>query len=374
MTVASLLKGQGYRTAMVGKWHLGFHVQDYNRPPKVIQGGPVDRGFDSYFGIPASTDIPPYYYIQNDRVVAPPTDRIEDNRSDGWSPIQGAFWRAGGIAPGLKLIDVLPTFTDKAVQVVEDHHRQNAEQPLFLYLAFPAPHTPWLPTEGFHGRSEAGLYGDFTVMVDHMVGRVLQTLDKLGIADDTMVIFTSDNGPVWYQADVERLGHNSSGPWRGMKGDAWEAGHRVPFVVRWPNKVAAGTVSEQTICHTDMMATMADIIGVNLPEDAGEDSFTILPELLGSKGEQPLRPATITVSSRNVLAIRQGPWKLINALGSGGFSKPNRVKPSADGPRGQLYNLSDDPGETKNRWNEQLEIVQRLLELLEQTKSNGRSR
>lgn len=374
MTLASLLKDQGYRTAMVGKWHLGFHVEDYDRPPKVIQGGPVDRGFDSYFGIPASTDIPPYYYIQDDHVVALPTDRIEKNLSHGWSPIQGAFWRAGGIAPGLKLIDVLPTFTDEAVKIVEEHNQQNGDEPLFLYLAFPSPHTPWLPTEEFHGRSAAGMYGDFTVMVDHMVGRLLQTLDKLGMTKDTMVIFTSDNGPVWYQADVERLGHNSSGPWRGMKGDAWEAGHRVPFVVRWPNKVAPGAVSGQTICHTDMMATLADITGVKLPVDAGEDSFTLLPELLGSKSERPLRPATITVSSGNVLAIRQGQWKLINALGSGGFSKPSRVKPSADGPLGQLYNLSDDPGETKNLWNEQPEIVQRLLELLEEIKSDGRSR
>ena len=374
MTVASLLKANGYRTAMVGKWHLGFHVEDYSHPPNVIKGGPVDRGFDSYFGIPASTDIPPYYYIQDNRLVSAPSERIEDNRSEGWSPIQGAFWRAGGIAPGLKLIDVLPTFTDKAVQVLQNHHQQSSQQPLFLYLAFPAPHTPWLPTEEFRGRSDAGLYGDFTVMVDHMIGRVLETLDNLKMADDTLVIFTSDNGPVWFDADVERLGHDSAGPWRGMKGDAWEAGHRMPFVVRWPGRIAPRTVSEQTICHTDLLATFADVIGVSLPEDAGEDSFSMLQTLLGKQGERPLRPATITVSARGVLAVRKGPWKLITELGSGGFSQPSRVKPVADGPRGQLYNLNDDPGETTNLWSRQPEIVERLTKLLEKYKQDERSR
>jgi arylsulfatase A-like enzyme len=159
-----------------------------------------------------------------------------------------------------------------------------------------------------------------------------------------------------------------------MKGDAWEAGHRMPFAVRWPGKVAPGSVSDQTICHTDMLATFADVIGVSLPEDAGEDSFSILPTLLGKQGERPVRPATVIISARNVLAIRQGPWKLITELGSGGFSQPSRVKPVAGGPRGQLYNLSDDPGETTNLWNEQPEVVDQLTKLLQQYKSQGRSR
>jgi len=374
MTVASLLKDNGYRTAMVGKWHLGFYVEDYDHPPSKIEGGPVDRGFDSYFGIPASTDIPPYYYIQDDHVVAAPTDRIEDNRSEGWSPIQGDFWRAGGIAPGLKLVDVLPTFTDKAVDLLHDHHRQSPKQPIFLYLAYPAPHTPWLPTEEFRGRSGAGTYGDFTVMVDHMVGRVLRALDDLQMADDTLVIFTSDNGPVWYDTDVERLGHDSAGPWRGMKGDAWEAGHRMPFVVRWPGEVAPETVCGQTICHTDMLATFAEVLGVDLPENAGEDSFSILATLRGEQTDRPSRPATVTVSSRGVLAIRQGPWKLIEELGSGGFSPPSRVKPTPGGPQAQLYNLDDDPGETTNLFSAQPRVVDRLTKLLQQYKTSGRSR
>jgi arylsulfatase A-like enzyme len=231
-----------------------------------------------------------------------------------------------------------------------------------------------LPTDEFRGRSGSGMYGDFTVMVDHMIGRVLQKLDDLKMADETIVIFTSDNGPVWYDADVERLGHDSAGPWRGMKGDAWEAGHRMPFVVRWPGRVTPGTVSKQTICHTDMLATCAEVIGARLSDDAGEDSFSLLPTLLGKQGDKPLRPATVNVSARGVLSVRQGPWKLITDLGSGGFSQPSRVKPTPGGPRGQLYNLSEDPGETTNLWSDQPEIVERLAKLLQQYKSDGRSR
>ncbi|MGK0216841.1 MAG: arylsulfatase A, partial [Planctomycetota bacterium] len=205
-TIASVAKSQGYRTAMVGKWHLGFAEDGYDKP---LPGGPVDVGFDSFFGIRASTDIPPYFYIRGDRAVAPPSDRIDANSSAGWSPIQGAFWRAGGIAPNLELADVLPRFTDEAVEVIKTH--AGSEEPLLLYLAYPAPHTPWLPSDEFTGKSGAGSYGDFLVMVDAMIGRVLKALDAAGMADDTLLVFTSDNGPVWYDTDVERFGHDSSG-------------------------------------------------------------------------------------------------------------------------------------------------------------------
>ncbi len=234
MTIASLARSQGYRTAMIGKWHLGFAEQGYDRP---LPGGPVDRGFDTFFGIRASTDIPPYFYIRDDRAVTPPTDSIEENHSAGWSPIQGAFWRAGGIAPDLQLERVLPRFTDEALDVIRDHARNNDGKPLLLYLAYPAPHTPWLPDAEFIGKSGASMYGDFAVMVDTMIGRVLDALRDAEMAEDTLVLFTSDNGPVWFPADVARFGHDSAGGLRGMKGDAWECGHRVPFVVRWPGVV-----------------------------------------------------------------------------------------------------------------------------------------
>src|SRR6056297_1374052 len=249
-TIASLLKASGYRTAMVGKWHLGFEENGYDQP---LPGGPIDCGFDSFFGIRASTDIPPYFYIRGDRAVAPPTEPIAANQSAGWSPIQGAFWRAGKIAPDLELKDVLPRFTEEAVGVIQDHAPRAAEEPLMLYLAYPAPHTPWLPTPRFQGASGASMYGDFATMVDAMIGRVLQQLEDSGMSEETLVIFSSDNGPVWYEKDVLRFGHDSAGGLRGMKGDAWEAGHRMPFIARWPGRVAAASKSDATICFTDLL-------------------------------------------------------------------------------------------------------------------------
>ena len=360
VTIASLLRDHNYRTAMVGKWHLGFDESaGYEKP---LPGGPIDRGFDSYFGIRASTDIPPYFYIRGNQAVSPPTDQIAANNSQGWSPIQGAFWRAGGIAPGMKLKDVLPRFTEEAIQAIDDHvatnKKLNTDRPLMLYLAYPAPHTPWLPAKGFQGRSGAGMYGDFATMTDAMIGRVLKRLAEQKLQDDTLVIFTSDNGPVWYEDDVQRFQHDSSGGLRGMKADAWECGHRMPFVVRWPNHVKAGSTSHATICFTDLLATFADIVKTPLPKGAGPDSHSFLPSLLQQK-ESPRKNLVIR-SGGGLFTIRSGNWKLIDGLGSGGFSKPRKVKPRPGGPRGQLYNLADDRGETKNLYLEKPQIVERL--------------
>jgi arylsulfatase A-like enzyme len=369
-TIASVLKSQGYRCATVGKWHLGFNENGYDNP---LPGGPVDVGFDSFFGIRASTDIPPYFYIRDDHAVAPPTDHIEANDSEGWSPIQGAFWREGGIAPDLNLKDVLPRFTDEAVAVIEDH--AGAKEPLLLYLAYPAPHTPWLPSKEFEGRSKAGMYGDFASMVDAMIGRVIEALDTAGMAEDTLLIFSSDNGPVWYEDDVIRLGHDSSGGLRGMKGDAWECGHRMPFIARWPGKVAPGTVSNQTICFTDLLATFAAISGADLPENAGPDSFNILPVFLGEQpDDEAIRGPVVIPANRDGFSIRSGPWKLINLLGSGGFSKPGRREPTPGGPVGQLYNLEDDPGETVNLYELKPDIVESLLAEMDRIRSADKTR
>jgi arylsulfatase A-like enzyme len=376
MTVGSLSQSVGYRTAMVGKWHLGFDEDGYDKP---LPGGPVDRGFGSYFGIRASTDIPPYFYIRGREAVAPPTNQIAANNSEGWSPIQGAFWRAGGIAPGLELKDVLPKFTDEAISVIESHAEQNAEKksenPLLLYLAYPAPHTPWLPAPEFLGKSGASMYGDFTVMVDAMIGRVLAALDKAGMSDDTLVIFSSDNGPVWYEEDVERFGHDSSGGLRGMKSDAWEAGHRMPFIVRWPGQVKPSTVAQQTICFTDVLATLADVYEVPLRAGDGPDSFSFLSVLRGRQPkEKPIRSSLVMRSGGGAMTVRVGDWKLIDRLGSGGFSQPRRVKPEPGGPTGQLYNLKDDPAETTNLFAAKPEIVKRLQAEMNRVVKSGRSR
>ena len=361
VTTPSLLKSKGYHTAMVGKWHLGFQENGYENP---LPGGPVDRGFDSYFGIRASTDIPPYFYIRDDQAVDPPTDHIDAESSEGWSPIQGSFWRAGGIAPGLELKDVLPRFTREAIEVIRDHigNDDHNDKPLMLYVAYPAPHTPWLPSQEFEGKSGAGMYGDFLMMVDAQIGMVLDALDEAGMSENTLLVFSSDNGPVWYDIDTKRLGHDSSGGLRGMKADAWEAGHRMPFIVRWPGKVKKGSVSDQTICFTDLLATCAAVTNVNLPEGAGPDSYSFLPVLKGEQpDEQPIRPSIVMQSGSGSMLIRSGEWKLINQLGSGGFSEPRRIEPGPGDPEGQLYNLADDPGETNNVYSENPEIVARLL-------------
>jgi len=375
MTLASFLKEQDYHTAMVGKWHLGFEEDGYENP---LPGGPVDVGFDSFFGIRASTDIPPYFYIDGDRALVPPVEEIEANYSDGWTNIQGAFWRAGGIAPNLQLEDVLPRFTDEAVGVIRDHARLNSEQPLFLYLAYPAPHTPWLPSEAYQGISGASSYGDFMAMVDGMIGRVLKALQDTGMDEETLVIFSSDNGPVWYDWDVQRFGHDSSGGMRGMKGDAYEGGHRMPFIVRWPGQVKPGSVSNQTIGFTDVLATFAAVTGTNLPDGQGPDSTSFLPALQGNDASNTTsRGPLVLESARGHFTIRSGKWKYINGVGSGGFSDGfdkayKAVAAGAGGPTAQLYDMEKDPGETTNLFFEEPEVVKTLAAELEQIVGPGR--
>ena len=376
MTIASLLKSQGYRTAMVGKWHLGFLENGYDKP---LPGGPVACGFETYFGMRASTDIPPYFYIRGDRAVTPPTDNIEAHHSPGWSSNQGEFWREGRIAPGMSLKEVLPRFTEEALQVIQSQVSQNQDErkPFLLYYAPTAPHTPWLPSAEFVGKSGAGMYGDFTMMVDAEIGRILAALDNSGLAKNTLVIFTSDNGPNWRQEDVDRLGHASAGGWRGMKSDAWEGGHRMPFIVRWPGRIKAGTVSDQTICFTDLLATFAEICRATLPADAVLDSFSFLPVLEGRQpADKPIRPPIVMQagSAVSMMMIRSGDWKLINGLGSGGFTKPSSIKPKPGEPPVQLYNLRVDPAETTNLASKHPEKVKELLSAIQTNVERGRTR
>lgn len=374
MTIASLLRDQGYRTSMVGKWHLGFDEDGYDKP---LPGGPVDRGFDTYFGIRASTDIPPYFYISGDRVVSPPTNKIKSRNSDGWTRIQGEFWRAGDIAPNLELKDVLPRFTSEAISVIDRHAGSQTKSPLFLYLAYPAPHTPWLPSAEFTGKSGASMYGDFAMMVDDEIGKILRRLVSANLSENTLVIFTSDNGPVWYNEDVKRFGHDSSGGLRGMKADAWEGGHRMPFIVRWPGTVEAGSTCDQLICFTDLLATFAQMNDVQLPTDAGPDSFSFLPLLKDQQQNhnmEPIRQSLVMQSGSGHLTVRKGDWKLIDALGSGGFSPPKKMKPERGQPIGQLYNLVDDIGETKNLYQDRPHVVSSLTAELNRVQRNQSSR
>ncbi|HEY8506317.1 MAG TPA: arylsulfatase [Gemmataceae bacterium] len=371
VTVASLLKRHGYATAGVGKWHLGLgdrNPTDYARP---LRPGPLTVGFDSYFGIPASLDMPPYLYVENDRPAEAATETIEAGRMRRKGG--GGFWRAGAIAPGFRHIDVLPRITERAVRFIEKHAAESPRKPFFLYVALSAPHTPWMPTEEFRGMSGAGPYGDFVAQVDDCVGRVAAALEKTNLAGSTLFLFTSDNGAHWTPQDIERYGHLANGQRRGQKADIWEGGHRVPFIARWPGKVQPGAVSDRLVCLTDFLATAAAVAGAELPEGAGEDSYDMLPALLGTAGG-PVREAVVHHSADGMFAIRQGYWKLIEGLGSGGFSAPRREKPTPGGPEGQLYNLADDPREQKNLYLEKPEIVSRLSKLLTKYREQGHSR
>lgn len=369
MTVASLLKQHGYATGAIGKWHLGLGTVRQTDFTKGLTPGPNSVGFDYFFGIPASLDMPPYAFVENQTVTEAPTGTIGDSKMRRHGG--GGFWRAGAIAPTFRHEDVLPKVTEKAIEFVRT---QSKETPFFLYFALSAPHTPWMPTPDFRGRSGAGWYGDFVAQVDDTVGRVLTALDDAKLADNTLVIFTSDNGAHWLPSDIEQFGHRANDGLRGQKADIWDGGHRVPFIARWPGKIKPGRTSNEIICLIDVMATVADIVGVQLPHNAGEDSESILPVLLGKKLRTPIHAAIVHHSQDGTFGIRQGPWKLCMALGSHGFTEPKDIQAKPGEAKGQLYNLHDDPEEKNNLWLQRLDIVTGLTALLEKYTTEGRSR
>ncbi len=369
MTIASLVKARGYATAAIGKWHLGLGAvepADFNRS---LEPGPNRVGFDAFFGIPASLDMPPYVFVEDTAVTTAPTGTIassEMRRNGG-----NGYWRAGPIAPGFTHEGVLPALTERAVSFIG---KQSPGTPFLLYLPLTAPHTPWMPTAEFRGTSGADYYGDFVVQVDAAVGRVLGALDRSNVRDNTLVIFTSDNGAHWLPADIEKWRHRANGGLRGQKADIWEGGHRIPFIARWPGRIEAGSRRTDLICLTDLFATIAAIVDAPVPRDAAEDSFNLLPALLGRTLQAPIREAIVHHSSDGTFAIRQGPWKLALALGSHGFSDPRDLVAKPGEAEGQLYNLEDDLGEQHNLWLQKPEIVARLTALLKKYQTDGRSR
>ncbi|MBD3676288.1 MAG: arylsulfatase [Planctomycetaceae bacterium] len=359
MTVPAMLKANGYQTAMVGKWHLGFVrtdddnavMYDYSQP---LTGGPADRGFDSFFGMHASLDIPPYFYIRDRQPTSPPTETIEAHDSVGgpqnWNNIQGAFWREGFIGSDFEMEQVTPRFTDETTKYLKNYADGERKKPFFCYLALPSPHTPWLPLEKYRGKSGAGMYGDFVMQVDDTVGQIISALEKTGLRDNTLVFFSSDNGPVWYDKDTERFDHSSTGGLRGMKFSSWEGGHRMPFIASWPGTIEPNTTCEQTIVFSDMFATLAELTGAeDLPESAGEDSVSFLPYLLDPKKPPSERPPIV----HDGRTIRDGDWKLILPGG-------RRRNESS----GELYNLKEDLFEQHNLYQKQPERVQRMKDRL----------
>jgi arylsulfatase A-like enzyme len=250
---------------------------------------------------------------------------------------------------------------------------QHPNTPFFMYLALPSPHLPWVPLPEYRGKSKVGDYGDYVVELDGMIGRVLDTLEQQSLADNTLVILTSDHGGYWAPIDIQRTGHRSNANWRGQKADVWEGGHRVPFIARWLDNVPAGAVCDDTASLTDLMATLAAMLHLKLPQDAAEDSFNMLPALLGEK-HVPARKFLVSQSSAGMFTIREGDWKLALGLGSGGFSAPQHIDPQPGGMQGQLYNLHDDPGEIQNLWANCPNIVARLTAQMDEYKRAGRSR
>lgn len=371
MTVASLLKGNGYQTACIGKWHLGLDWGkdpagnvDYKLP---VANGPVTIGFDYFYGITASLDIPPYVYIENDRVTAAAIDTIEGTTGKG-------FWRKGPVGNDFRHEAVLPVLTDKTVTYIREHAKSTA--PFFLYYAMPAPHTPILPGKEFSGKSSTNAYGDFVLMVDIVVGKIRKAVQEAGIENNTIIIFTSDNGcsPSADFKELKAFGHLPGYIFRGAKADIYEGGHRVPFVVKWPRKVAAGSICNTTICLTDLMATCASIVKEPLPGNAGEDSYSLLPLLLKNKPEKYLRTSTVHHSIDGNFAIRQDQWKLIFCAGSGGWSYPTKSETVKQHLTSfQLYNLETDIAETNNLIDQYPEITKRLTSQMEKIISEGRS-
>lgn len=381
LTVASLLKQKGYSTGCVGKWHLGLEWtrKDNTVKPndnanlkwdnfdlsKPILSGPNQLGFDYFFGISASLDMHPHVYIENDRVTSVPSRIIKGNGGK-------AFWREGPIGDDFKHIEVMDKLTEKAVGFIQ---KQSNEKPFFLYFPLTAPHKPIIPKEAFQNRSGLNEWGDFVMQVDETVGKVMAAVDEKGLSSNTLIIVTSDNGAT-PGADFPTLiekGHDPSGPLRGHKADIFEGGHRVAFIARWPETIAAKSTCDQTICHTDLMATVADITGAKLPDNAGEDSVSMLP-LFRQNAKGPVREATVHHSINGSFAVRKGKWKLCICPGSGGWSAPKPPQARKNKlPNVQLFDLENDLAEQHNLADKNAPVVRELTELLEGYVANGRS-
>ncbi len=397
LTVPELLREHGYATAMFGKWHLGLDWPradgsklppgnddltdgepnrpghpadpatqvDYRRP---FGGGPTAHGFDYFFGITASLDIPPYVWLENDHVASPPTHRI------GASSLP-AFWRAGPIADDFAHEDVLGHLTDRAVAYLGQRAHSVPTQPFFLYFALTAPHTPIIPSAPFRGRTQTTPYGDFCVQVDDAIGRIMAALEKNGQAENTLVIVTADNGcsPMADFPGLAKFHHDPQLGRRGAKADIYEGGHRVPLIARWPGHVAAGSRSDALIGLTDLMATCAELVQAPLPPNAGEDSVSLLPALTGSAASTGRRQEIVHASINGSFAIRDAAWKLCLCPDSGGWSEPLPGHAPTGAPPFQLYDLATDPAERTNVSTLHPEIVQRLARELKHIVLSGRS-
>lgn len=389
MTIGSLAKQHGYRTACVGKWHLGWnwpipaaqkalfrtagykgkndlqatdeHKAAWNEVfSKPISGGPIDVGFDEYFG----TDVPnwpPYCFIENDRTIGIPSEF-----GDAKLFVKNQASQQGPAIKGWTLEPILPALGDRASEFIT--REAKTAEPFLLYLPFTSPHTPLSVNEAWKGKSGLNLYADLVMETDAVVGQVLDALQHSGAAQNTIVVFTSDNGCAPYigVSDLEKKGHYPSGPLRGYKADAWEGGHRVPFIVSWPGIVKPGTVNDQLVHQADLLATFAEILGAELPDNAAEDSFSLVSLLKGA--DEPVRNTSVSCSIKGTPSFRKDNWKYIAAPGSGGWGNGGDQSQPL-----QLYNLAKDISESKNLAAAQPERVSELQALFESVITKGRS-
>lgn len=375
-TVANLFKEQGYHTAMIGKWHLGMsftkteefqEIPDFDACTGVdyagpIAASPVSHGFDYYFGISGSLDMPPYIYIENDHFTELPDHETVNTGKK--------FWRKGPTGPSFRHENVLDELTDKVLEKIDEYQ----SEPFFIYFPMPAPHTPILPSEKFQGKSGTNEYGDFVLHCDDVVGRVVEKLRCTGLYDNTILIYTSDNGcsPMANFEELREKGHNPSYVYRGTKADIYEGGHRIPLIVQWPEEIKGREKCDRIVCLSDFMSTMAEILKVNLPDSCGEDSVSNLSLWKDPKGEE-VREDIVHQSIDGSLSIRRGNYKLELCPGSGGWSDPVPGKEDPSAPRFQLYDLSKDIGERKNVIEEHLELATELKNVLKAYIENGRS-
>ena len=378
-TIAKMFKQKGYTTGCFGKWHLGWDFDAIRKPgtqkvdpraesydwTKRFPDGPLDQGFDYYFG-DGTINFPPYCWIEGDRFVTIPTKPVIKS-----TPLAGGgSFRKGPMAETWNPYDILPTITKKTVEWIS---KQKKDKPFFAYLAFNSPHYPIVPNKEYHGKSKAGFYGDFVIETDAMVGKVLNALKKNGFADNTLVVFSADNGPETHAFErLEEFEQWSSGKYRGVKRDIYEGGHRVPFIVKWPSRIKKGLQSDEVVSQVDLAATFAKIINYPLGEKEAIDSYNFLPVLESKKYSKPLRVATVQNTSPKKFALRQGDWVLIDAP-TGAARKEKKdylddfgLEPYGTDHSGLLFNLKNDPRQSKNLYNKYSDRAKRMKALLQE--------
>ena len=377
-TVASMLKKYGYTTSVIGKWHLGLGwvtkndiseinsdirdsglIRDINEDlidfSKNPTFGPPQNGFDYSFILPSSLDIPPYLYLENNKFLNPVNKYTDGNKPN--IDASGAFWRPGPMAEDFDINQVLPIFFDKSKKYIE--RTQKEDKPFFLYLPLPGPHTPWLPDSSFKDSSEAGEYGDFVKMIDFYVGNLLDHLKSLNLENNTMVIFTSDNGPYWWPESILKFNHKAALDLKGMKGDIYDGGHRIPFMVKYPGVVKEKSTNSDVNSLASLMSTLGEMLGED-HNNIGIDSYSFYEALINVNHKSELNPI-IHHSSKGFFSLRKGKWKLIENLGSGGFSKPVYIEAEKEENIYSLFNMEDDISETNNLANKYPEIVKDLI-------------